>query len=317
MRARRIIHATVRAWIANTDYEWYRFLAARPDLDEVNFWRPSGGTFRALSAGEPLLFKLKAPHNAIAGVGFFVHFSILPASLAWAAFEAKNGAASEQAMRSRIETYRRKRRHEEDAGQDYRIGCIILAQPTFFAERDWIPQPRDWHPNTEVGRSQDLTTGEGLRIWQAVMDRLRHGHSAESAPAAGRYGAPQTVLPRLGQGAFRVLVTDTYDRRCAVTGERTLPVLEASHIRPYASGGPHDVTNGLLLRSDLHTLFDRGYVTITPTYRLEVSRRIREQFENGRDYYALSGRPIRLPRPRTAHPDPALLDWHSANVFQA
>lgn len=131
------------------------------------------------------------------------------------------------------------------------------------------------------------------------MDGLRHRYVAEPAPAPSRYGAPPTIHPRLGQGAFRILVTDTYDRRCAVTGERTLPVLEASHIMPYASGGPHDVTNGLLLRSDLHTLFDLGYVTITPAYRLEVSRRIREEFENGR------------------HPDPALLDWHNTNVFHA
>ena len=36
----------MRAWIANTDLEWYRFLAGRPDLDEVNFWRPSGGAFQ-------------------------------------------------------------------------------------------------------------------------------------------------------------------------------------------------------------------------------------------------------------------------------
>ncbi len=306
----------MRAWIANTDYEWYRFLSGRSDLDEVNFWRPSGGTFRALSAGEPLLFRLKAPHNAIAGVGFFVHFSVLPASLAWAAFEVKNGAASEEAMRARIETYRRRRKQQDETGLDYKVGCIILGEPTFFAEGDWIAQPGDWHPNTEVGRTQDLTAGEGRRIWQAVMGRLRSGRVAEPTPT-GRFGAPVTVRPRLGQGAFRILVTDTYQRRCAVTGERTLPVLEAAHIRPYADGGPHEVTNGLLLRSDLHTLFDRGYVTISPEHRLEVSRRIREEFENGRDYYAFSGRQIRLPGPGEARPDPVLLDWHNHHVFRA
>jgi putative restriction endonuclease len=112
-------------------------------------------------------------------------------------------------------------------------------------------------------------------------------------------------------------VTDTYQRRCTITGERTLPVLQAAHIRPYAAGGPHEVTNGLLLRSDLHTLFDRGYVTITPEYRLEVSRRIRQEFENGRDYYAFSGRKIVLPGACGAHPDPALLGWHNRHVFRS
>jgi len=61
---------------------------------------------------------------------------------------------------------------------------------------------------------------------------------------------------------FRVIVTDAYDRRCAMTGERTLPVLEAAHIKPYGSGDPHALENGLLLRSDLHILFDQDYITV-------------------------------------------------------
>ena len=100
-----------------------------------------------------------------------------------------------------------------------------------------------------------------------------------------------------------------------MTGERTLPVLEAAHIKPYAAGGAHNITNGLLLRSDIHTLFDRGYVTVTTDYRLEVSRRIREEYENGRDYYALSGLELRLPKAEIARPDPTLLDWHNRHRF--
>ena len=50
-----------------------------------------------------------------------------------------------------------------------------------------------------------------------------------------------------------------------MTQERTLPVLEAAHINAYAHGGPHQLSNGLLLRSDLHTLFDRGYITVDPS----------------------------------------------------
>lgn len=75
-----------------------------------------------------------------------------------------------------------------------------------------------------------------------------------------RYGAEYLMRARLGQGAFRVMVSDAYQRRCAVTGERTLPFLEAAHIRPYTEEGPRVISNGLLLRSDLHTLFDRGYM---------------------------------------------------------
>src|SRR5207249_10342020 len=111
-------------------------------------------------------------------------------------------------------------------------------------------------------------------------------------PLGPKYGAPIFVLPRLGQGSFQAAIIDAYARRCAITGERVLPVLEAAHIRPYAEGGEHRVDNGLLLRRDLHALFDRGYPTITPDLHLEVSRRIREDFENGRNYYEMQDREV-------------------------
>jgi putative restriction endonuclease len=139
---------------------------------------------------------------------------------------------------------------------------------------------------------------------------------AEHAIAEDRYGPPILIQPRLGQGAFRVEVLDAYRRRCAITGERTLPVLDAAHIRPYAELGPHRLENGLLLRKDLHALFDAGYVTVTPAHRLHVSRRIRDEFENGRDYYALEGVPLRLPVPPNPPPSAEFLQWHGDVRFR-
>jgi len=113
-----------------------------------------------------------------------------------------------------------------------------------------------------------------------------------------------------------VLVTDTYERRCAVTREKALPVLEAAHIQPVAEGGPHNVSNGLLLRSDVHTLFDRGYVTITPDLRFRVSRRLKTDFDNGEHYYRLDGSAIWAPRGSDERPRPELLEWHADTVFR-
>jgi putative restriction endonuclease len=136
---------------------------------------------------------------------------------------------------------------------------------------------------------------------------------ATIAAVESRYGAPMLVRPRLGQGAFRVIVTEVYDRRCTITGERTLPVLEAAHIKPYGSGGPHQPENGLLLRSDLHTLFDQGYMTVdADQLKVAVSGRIREEFENGRDYYQLHGRSIRLPRETSSLPSREYLAFHNS-----
>jgi putative restriction endonuclease len=112
------------------------------------------------------------------------------------------------------------------------------------------------------------------------------------------------------------MVTDAYSRRCAVTNERTLPALDAVHIKPYVENGPHAVRNGVLFRSDIHKLFDTGYVTIADDYHFEVSRKIREEFENGRDYYALNGRKILLPSDATYWPEKNYIHWHNENVFK-
>lgn len=311
----------MRFFVGVTDYDWFRFLAGRPDIDEVNFWQPSGSVgFRAIQPGEPFLFKLHSPRNYIVGGGFFAHWSPLPVSLAWEAFGEKNGAASLTEMRTRLAKYRDV---TDDPRADYEVGCILLEQPFFLEEGDWIPAPADWSRNIVRGKGYDARSGVGRQVWQRVEAAIGVASAvARSASpfapqlVAERFGGPSIVYPRLGQGSFRVLVTDIYDRRCAVTGERTLPVLQAAHIKPYSADGPHEPRNGLLLRSDLHTLLDRGYVTVTPQLRFEVSRRIREEFENGRDYYALHGQPVRLPVQQGLAPAREYLDWHASNVFR-
>jgi putative restriction endonuclease len=305
----------LRAYVGVTDFDWYTLLASQPGIDEVNFWQPGGKrVFRALDPGGLFLFKLHAPHNAIVGGGFFAHATLLPVSLAWESFGIKNGATTLEQMRARIEHYRKEpaRPHE-----DYTIGCILLEQPFFLPPDRWVPPPTDWHPNIVQGKGYDLHDEVGKGLWRQIEDALRAGGAGWPAEIrdAPRYGEPMLVAPRLGQGSFRVLVTDAYQRRCAITAERVLPVLQAAHIRPYAQGGLHRVNNGVLLRSDLHTLFDRGYVTVTPDLRLEVSGRIREDFENGRAYYQLHGNAVRVPERAEHRPALEALRWHNDEVY--
>jgi putative restriction endonuclease len=191
------------------------------------------------------------------------------------------------------------------------IGCRIVTQPFFLEQSDWIPVP-SWARQIVQGKTYSVDEEDGAALWEAVAARLlsRSGMIEDE-----RFGTPVLFQPRLGQGAFRLLVTDIYKRRCAITQERTLPALDAAHVRPYAEGGVHDVTNGLLLRRDLHSLFDRGYVTVTPDLRFEVSRRIKEEFENGRDYYALHGRSVQPPDDVLRQPDRQALTWHNEHRY--
>jgi len=236
--------------------------------------------------------------------------SILPVSLAWAAFGTGNGATSLDEMRARIARYR----HElTDPRQDYTIGCRILEQPIFLPQSDWIPAPVSWAPNIVSGRTYDTEDADGRALWDAIAERVAARHlPGLSEP---RYGEPTLVRPRLGQGIFRVNVTEAYSRQCAVTGERTLPILDAAHIRPYADGGEHEVTNGLLLRTDIHRLFDLGYVTVNNDGSFEVGRRLRHDFENGRHYYEMHGRKIIWPKNPQQQPSRAALEWHQTKRF--
>jgi putative restriction endonuclease len=305
----------VRFYIAVTDNEWFRFLRSQPELDEANFWQPGGSRlFRTLRPGEPLIFKLHSPENFIAGGGFFAHSTLLPCSVAWEAFGPKNGAASLEEMRRRVEKYRRMPSHPRE---DYTVGCVILQSPFFFDESEWIPAPSDFSPNVVQGKTYDSDTPVGRGLWEAVRTRMQAVQVGELAePQSAMFGEPVLIRPRLGQGTFRVLVTDSYERRCAVSGERALPALEAAHIRGVAHGGTHRIDNGLLLRSDIHRLFDSGYVTVTPDHHFRVSRRLKEDFENGEPYFPLDGSSIRLPRQPEARPRREFLEWHADSVFK-
>ena len=87
-------------------------------------------------------------------------------------------------------------------------------------------------------------------------------------------------------------------------------------MRPYADGGVHALPNGLLLRADIHRLYDAGYVTVTPDYRFRVSHDLADDFHNGREYERFADRAITVPPALLDQPDPELLDWHAAEVFR-
>jgi putative restriction endonuclease len=207
------------------------------------------------------------------------------------------------------------------------IGCIVLTNPIFFKKEDWIPTPEDWSASIVQGKSYSTDTDIGKRLWnrtEELLQKYLYQNTDEEKsqfileePEAV-YGKSVLTKVRLGQGAFRVLVTDAYNRKCAISGEKTLPVLEAAHIKPYAESGPHFISNALLLRSDLHKLFDSGYLTITTGYKVEVSKRIKEEYENGKEYYRFHGGEIyNLPNRLKDMPEERYIEWHNENVFKA
>jgi putative restriction endonuclease len=321
----------MKFWLGVTDTNWYHFLRDR-NPEDVNFWQPSGHhqNFKAIDKGAPFLFKLKSPYNAIGGVGFFSVQAFLPLSVAWDAFGERNGYASYTDFKKSIDQYRYKSGNNLEPNPV--IGCLALTNPVFFDDSDWIPAPENWSNSIVVGKGYDDNEEVGARLWDQVQIRLERKNFFKSASSSiqtqltvnsGNDGSPryrENILSRvrLGQGVFRVLITQAYQGQCAITGEHTLPVLEAAHIKPFSESGPNTVANGLLLRSDLHKLFDSGYITITPDYRMEVSTRLKDEFHNGKIYYEMAGRKLVVtPSEVNDMPNKEFLQWHNETVFRA
>jgi putative restriction endonuclease len=291
--------------IASTDPEWLAFLRSR-DPREVNFWRPSGASTN-VAPGTPWFYRLRGTQD-IVGCGFFAAYSMMPLKMAWETFGEANGVATYNDFIAKISSLRR-----EATSSITEIGCAALVDPMYFAAP--VAYRRMYGPMA----SGDTRDPAGAEFWNTLAEAMSRslaspGISPLTIP--GGLGAPTLVRPRLGQSAFRTAVLAAYERRCAISGERTLPVLEAAHIRPFADLRQHDVQNGLLMRSDLHALFDAGLVTVDADLRFRVSRKIRELYENGRDYYALDGRVVRSPRLDRDRPLRENLEFHSSKVFQ-
>jgi putative restriction endonuclease len=308
----------VNLYVYPTDWDWFAFLRERGALDEVNFWRPGGvRAFDRLQPGELFLFRLGGRRNVIAGGGFFVHFSFAPLLKVWDAFGETNGTPDYPTL-IRLISRHKDIPSDETAGAAV-VGCIILAAPFFWPEDLWFKVPDSYPVNGPQGFRYDATTGDGKALWDQATARLHAAPDQSQVRewvSANVWGPLALSRRRVGQGTFRMLVSDAYGRRCAVTGERTYPVLEAAHIQSVGRGGIHRLDNGLLLRSDIHTLFDLGYVTVTPDQVFRVGRRLRSEWSNGKVYYDLDERPIHPPSEQHYKPAESFLEWHNKNVYR-
>ncbi|NBO56288.1 MAG: HNH endonuclease [Actinobacteria bacterium] len=310
----------MKVYVGITDMDWYRTLAAQPDVREVNFWKPGGdASFKALLPGEPFLFKTHWPHNRIVGGGFFEGFARLPLSSAWDFFGAANGVSTLEEMRLRVGKYRE---IQIKLGDDPSIGCVLLNEVSFFPDAETEPAPQDFSKNIVQGKTYVAQESGSLPLIDLLVEKLTVRVSTAPTEKVATidgpiFGQPRNVRPRLGQGGFKALVHGAYGDRCSVTGHKIRPTLQAAHILPVGKGGEHRIDNGLLLRSDVHTLFDRGYIGVDPTFKLHVSKRLRDEFGNGDEFYERAGSMIALPERKIDQPNAEFLTWHMDQVFLA
>ncbi len=318
----------MKAAVAPTDERWAEFLAEHPEQTEANFWQPSAtGEFRMLQVGEPFLFKTKSPKrgrrfdrwgpNQLVGGGFYTGYAQLSIAEAWDFYGVGNGVGSLDELVARIAHFRR----EPNLDTTAFIGCVLLRDLFFMPPDRALPQPADFASNLTRAKGYDLSsTGSRVDIMFASMLERSEVRVDNTLFTASERADPvrfveRLTRARLGQTAFQVKVLDSYARRCAITGNHIVPTLQAAHIKPAAEGGSHLVSNGLLLRSDVHTLFDRGFLGINGRHELQVSALLRQNWGNGQEFYDLAGHTIRVPEHRQDRPAAEAVEWHMDTVF--
>jgi putative restriction endonuclease len=314
----------MRAYVFPTDTRWAAYLRQHPELDEVNFWLPSTVPFKALQVGDRFVYRSKsAVGGRLIGGGLFEGHVTMRVSDAWRFYGQANGCATQEEMLRSINRYRS--RNGQPPDPDPEIGCILIRDSFFVPESLEVPVPPSYQPSAVRGRGYDPAHEDWTYLEAAFADLIIRAGVPEQNPdadvtafvAGPTRGEPRLVTPRLGQNGFKSLVLSSYQRRCAITGARITPTLEAAHIRPIAAEGQHRVDNGLLLRSDVHVLFDAGYLGLDEQHRLHVSKRLRSEFGNGEEFYSRAGNTISVPERKADRPSREAVQWHMDSVFLA
>ena len=149
------------------------------------------------------------------------------------------------------------------------------------------------------------------------------GETAFRAIQQGEILAFRLKSPRNKIGGFGIfssnsrlpiqMAWETFGRANGVSSLEALrsAIANAAHIKPYGEGGLHMKSNGILLRKDIHSVFDAGYATISEDFKFFVSKKVREVFNNGEEYLRLNGKELRRPERKADWPDVDLLRWHN------
>jgi len=315
------------AFVALTDKAWFDFLFNRSEqgrVDEVNFWQPRATTpMRKMAPGELIFFRLKKPHYAIAGYGFYADFQVLDLDLAWQTFGEKNGDPTRERFFERIGRYRGIDLLKPNSRRDP-IGCTILRDVTMWPPSRWLPWGNEvgWPPNVVQGRTERDPANVALLMSAIRADQIQPPpelvlDNFQLLSGDERSWTYRGQAVREGQGTFRLRLLKAYGR-CAITGEHTPIVLDGAHIQPYLGPRSNHPQNGVLLTKEFHALFDAGYVSITPDFRVRVSERLRIDWHNGHRYYPFDNKPLAvLPADQALRPSREALEWHGQHRFLA
>ena len=287
--------------IAVTDRSWFDYQRSHAYIDDVNFWTPSDWNPTRLQSGDFFIFKLKGSGDIIGGYGTFVKYKYQSLEHTWNEFGRKNGFNNKEDFIATLTSFPTCRGNT--------CGCIILKDVVYFDDHE------------QKSRQQlGIKKSPGQRY--SYVDEFPF---LNLQPPTSNYSLVlptekekkmQSITQRVGQGEFHTAVSKAYKNACCVTGETIPELLQAAHIQDYYNKNSNHIQNGLLLRIDIHKLFDSGLLYIEETNRDEAEFIVRlSSLVKSELYQQLDGKRISLPDNRADWPSSAALQL-KANSFR-
>lgn len=273
--------------IAPTDYNWFSFLKETYTTGIVNFWTPTPWNIKNVEIGSKWYFKRKGGEKFICGYGIYNGIETMTVKNAWSKFGINNGCSSFTQFKTSLSKY------NDEIASEKIIGAILLSDVVFFDEKDFINLDNigiEWsngivkyktYNDSDIILPSDLEEKSDFKLVKTTKKQKRESN----------------INLREGQSEFRQKISKIYNYKCCITGESCPDLLEAAHIQPYISKDSNHVQNGLLLRVDIHKMFDSGLIAINKDYEIIISSKIQT------DYYRnLARKHISLPDNAKNHP---------------
>ncbi len=164
--------------------------------------------------------------------------------------------------------------------------------------------------SVRLGEPKDMAFLESLFTpeWSPDPAEEAEPFAPDTGDETDREYVYRAIASRRGQPKFREQIIDAYGGRCVITGCDAVAALEAAHITAHSAGGADEIRNGLLLRADIHTLFDLNLIALAEDadgYRVELSPVLA-----GTSYEEHAGVRVAQPEDRRHRPDPQALAAH-------
>jgi putative restriction endonuclease len=287
--------------ISPTDKNWFDYLKREQFNSNVNFWTPTPWNIKKLKPKDKLYFMLKSPIRKIGGFGEFVEYNNMTALDAWNHFGYRNGRSSRQEFIDSIQEYIDKNSQKYGGIpidiNNYQIGCIKLDNCEFWDDENFIDIT-----NKQIEFAPQVVTIKYFDQYD-IISKTQEENNNFNIVSEPRIGKKATTNIRAGQSEFKAKILRTYNNMCCISGETIPELLEAAHIQEYRNYNSNHVQNGLLLRVDLHRLYDNRLLFIDREYLIHVSSLITSQF-----YRQYHGQKIRIPNSLSDRPSAEALE---------